>query len=51
LVTEDPVCISIFSCVRKLREQRMIMVKQEEQYNFLYHFMGIWADKNPDMFA
>ena len=38
-----PLRISVFGCVRKLREQRMLMVKQECQYVFIYQYMKRWV--------
>ena len=35
--------ISVFGTVRKLREQRWSMVKNQSQYNFLYSYMNMWA--------
>lgn len=36
---KSPLRVSIFGCVRKLREQRVCMVKEQIQYEFLYHYM------------
>ena len=37
---------SIFSVVRRIREQRMGMVQMPEQYSFIYQFFYKWlADK------
>lgn len=35
--------ISIFSVVRRLREQRIMMVQSEEQYQLLYNFVAEWT--------
>jgi len=45
-ILNEPLRISVFSCVRKLREQRMSMVKIHEQYLYLFTFMGHWLDQN-----
>lgn len=34
--------ISIFSAVRRVREQRWNLVKNVEQYKYLYKFVGQW---------
>lgn len=36
--------LSIFGTVRKLREQRWSMVKNQQQYNFLYSYMNMWVE-------
>lgn len=41
----SPLRMSIFGCVRKLREQRMKMVTELVQYQFLYKYMARWVDK------
>jgi len=38
--------VSVFGCVRKLREQRLLMVKEKEQYSFLYWFLQKWISTN-----
>ena len=38
----SPLRVSIFGCVRKLREQRMKMVKEQCQYQFLYKYIEWW---------
>jgi protein tyrosine phosphatase len=34
--------VSIFGTVRRLREQRWLMVKKEKQYRFLYSYIQNW---------
>lgn len=34
--------ISVFSTVRRLREQRFSMVQMPEQYVFIYQFLQYW---------
>ena len=41
-ILEHPLRVSIFGCVRKLREQRMLMVKKLCQYKFLYFYINRW---------
>ena len=38
-----PLRVSLFGTVRKLREQRIHMVKMECQYKFIYVYMQRWA--------
>lgn len=45
-ILEHPLRLSVFGCVRKLREQRMLMVKQQEQYCFIYNYISRWLEKN-----
>ena len=45
-ILKEPLRISIFGCVRKMREQRMSMIKVHEQYLYLYTYMGQWLDQN-----
>ena len=45
-VVEHPMRISVFGAVRKIREQRMQMVKLECQYCFIYSYMERWIEKN-----
>lgn len=40
--------LSIFGTVRRLREQRYNMVKEVEQYLFLYRYMTEWIQRNRD---
>jgi len=40
-----PLRASVFGTVRKLREQRMLMVKLECQYNFIYSYLERWIEK------
>ena len=49
-VIHHPLRISVFGCVRKLREQRMNMVKTFEQYTFIYGFLERWLNKNERLF-
>lgn len=35
--------ISIFGVVRRLREQRWSMVKNADQYKFLYNYVSYWV--------
>ena len=39
----DPLRVSVFGCVRKLREQRMLMVKKVEQYQFVHAYIANWV--------
>ena len=41
-----PKRISLFSVVRRVREQRWNMVKTEGQYKYVYEFFKKWAVKN-----
>lgn len=34
--------ISVFSVVRRLREQRVLMVQSKEQYEILFDFVNLW---------
>ena len=34
--------VSVFGTVRRLREQRLNMVKNQQQYVFLYTYMNMW---------
>jgi protein tyrosine phosphatase len=34
--------LSVFSVVRRLREQRVLMVQSKEQYELLYDFACMW---------
>lgn len=36
---------SVFSTVRKIKEQRFGMVKTQKQYEFLYQFMEYYLQK------
>ena len=47
-ITTDPLRLSIFGAVRKIREQRMQMVKKECQYMFIYSYMERWMERNKD---
>jgi protein tyrosine phosphatase len=47
---KHPLRISVFGCVRKLREQRMRMVKKFEQYTFIYSYLERWLTKNEHIF-
>lgn len=49
-IIKHPLRISIFGCVRKLREQRMRMVKKFEQYSFIYSYLERWLTKNDHIF-
>lgn len=40
---------SVFNTVRKLREQRMLMVTSLVQYRFIYDMVIDWAKKNMDI--
>ena len=35
--------VSVFSIVRRLREQRIMMVETKEQYELLYDFAELWS--------
>lgn len=37
--------LSVFSIVRRLREQRIMMVQSKEQYELLYDFAAMWIRK------
>lgn len=37
--------VSVFSVVRRLREQRMHMVQTVEQYDFIHTFVEKWTDE------
>ena len=37
--------LSVFSTVRRLREQRIMMVQSKEQYELLYDFAALWIRK------
>jgi protein tyrosine phosphatase len=41
--------ISVFNIVRKLREQRLGMVTDEKQYEYIYKFAFDWLEKNFDL--
>lgn len=43
-----PMRFSVFGAVRKIREQRMQMVKKECQYSFIYSYMERWLNKNKE---
>ena len=45
-IINDPLRVSVFGAVRKLREQRMLMVKNEQQYLFVYAYIGRWIEQN-----
>mmetsp|Transcript_15557 Transcript_15557/g.26283 ORF Transcript_15557/g.26283 Transcript_15557/m.26283 type:complete len:99 (-) Transcript_15557:189-485(-) len=45
-IVEHVARFSIFGSLRKLREQRMLMVQVESQYKFLYYFMQLWVQRN-----
>ena len=45
-IIDHPLRLSVFGCVRKLREQRMKMVKKFEQYSFLYSYLERWLANN-----
>lgn len=47
---KHPLRISVFGCVRKLREQRMRMVKKFEQYTFIYSYLERWLTKHEHIF-
>jgi protein tyrosine phosphatase len=49
-IIKHPLRISVFGCVRKLREQRMRMVKKFEQYSFIYSYLERWLTKNDHIF-
>ncbi len=38
--------VSVFNVVRKLREQRLGMVTDEKQYNYIYKFAFNWIERN-----
>lgn len=38
--------VSIYSIVRRLREQRIMMVETKEQYELLYDFAELWINKD-----
>ena len=38
--------MSLFSIVRRLREQRYALVQMEEQYEFMYKFMSKYAGEH-----
>eukprot|EP00347_Sterkiella_histriomuscorum_P019836 403340115 len=38
--------VNIFSTVRKLREQRMLMVQTSSQYQFIYQYMRYWIQNH-----
>lgn len=37
---------SIFSTVRRCREQRLSMVQMPDQYKFIYQYISYWLQKN-----
>ena len=39
-------CVSVFGTVRSLREQRMMMVQNFKQYEYIYDFMEMLIKKN-----
>lgn len=41
-VKDHPVRLSVYGSVRKLREQRMLMVKKQCQYKFIYGYLERW---------
>lgn len=41
-----PLRVSVFGCIRKIREQRMNMVKTKDQYAFVYKYVQRWVNKN-----
>lgn len=41
---QDP-AISVFSQIRRLREQRYHLVQMPEQYKFIYAFLAHWLKK------
>ena len=47
-IITDPLRLSIFGAVRKIREQRMQMVKKECQYMFIYSYMERWMERNKE---
>lgn len=49
-IINHPLRISVFGCVRKLREQRMLMVKKFSQYSFIYAYMEVWLLQNQNLF-
>ena len=42
---------SVFSTVRRLREQRFLMVQMEEQYLFIHDFLETWLTQSEDALA
>ena len=40
--SHDEVKFSVFSTVRRLREQRFLMVQMLEQYKFIYSYLNFW---------
>jgi len=38
-----PLRVSVFGTVRKMREQRMGMIKNPEQYSFIYKYIQRWV--------
>ncbi len=49
-IVAHPARISVFGCVRKIREQRMRMVKKFEQYTFIYSYLERWLAANESLF-
>lgn len=37
---------SVFNTVRKLREQRHMMVNDKEQYKYIYEYVCNWIQRN-----
>ena len=37
---------SVFNTVRKLREQRYMMVNDKEQYKYIYEYVWNWINRN-----
>lgn len=37
---------SVFNTVRKLREQRYMMVNDKEQYKYIYEYIWDWINRN-----
>ena len=44
----NEVRVSVFACVRKMREQRWSMVKKQCQYNLIYGYLQKWVKGNFD---
>jgi protein tyrosine phosphatase len=42
---------SVFSTVRRLREQRFLMVQMEDQYMFIHDFLEAWLTQSEDALA
>lgn len=39
-----PLSVSIFAIVRKLKEQRYMMVQTDSQYSYIYTFVSKWIE-------